>query len=120
MFMMFCIKAQTSSKKVEVLFFYKNDSTLIAQSNKILENKIIEIINRNFTSEKVVFLSIDMDDEDNFSLVRKFKGKQQTLIVFNKKSGKLFDISKALLYYRKYENEDAFEEELIKRINQLL
>lgn len=111
--------AQTSSKKVEVLYFKANLSCCQAKTCNNLENVSRDIVAKNFSADEVAFKTVALANEANKSLVNKYKAKSQSLIIVNNKKKKHFNMSNALAKYARDKDKAAFEKELIVKIKQL-
>ncbi len=109
--------AQTSGKKVEILYFKANLSCCQARACNNLENITKEIITKNFSSNEVVFKTIALASEASSELIKKYNAKSQTLIIVNKKQ--YIDLSKTLAKFARDNDKDAFEKELLANIKKL-
>lgn len=106
--------SQSSTKKVEVLYFKAQLSCCQAKACNNLENTAKEIVTRNFSSDKVVFKTIIIADQANSELVKKYNAKSQTfIIVKNKKS---IDLSKDLAKFARDNDKEAFEKTVVSQI----
>ncbi len=111
--------AQTSSKKIEVLYFKANLSCCQARACNNLETVTKDIIANNFSADDVAFKTIALADEANKNLVDTYNAKSQTVIVINNKKKKHINVSAALAKYARDNDKAAYEKELIAKIKGL-
>ncbi|MBP7103161.1 MAG: hypothetical protein KBA86_07925 [Bacteroidales bacterium] len=111
--------AQNGSKKIEVLYFKANLSCCQARACQNLEMATKDIIAKNFSTDQVVFKTIALADEANKKLVEMYKTKSQSLIVVLPKKKKYVDLSGILAKYARKNDREAYEKELVAKINEL-
>jgi len=78
-----------------------------------------DIIAKNFSTDQVVFKTIALADEANKKLVEMYKTKSQSLIVVLPKKKKYVDLSGILAKYARKNDREAYEKELVAKINEL-
>jgi adenylate kinase family enzyme len=111
--------AQTSSKKIEVLYFKANLSCCQARACQNLENITKEIITNNFPANEVVFKTVALTDEVNKKLVDTYNAKSQTLIILNNKKKKFVNLSASLAKYARDNDKASYEKDLLSNIKAL-
>ena len=114
LFISLAAMAQSSAKKVEVLYFKASLSCCQAKACNNLEIIAKEIIAKNFSTDKVVFKTVIISDSANNELVKKYNAKSQTFIIVKNK--KYIDLSNALAKFARDNDKEAFEKTIVSQI----
>jgi hypothetical protein len=114
--------APSNKSKAEVLYFKANLACCKAKACNMLEAKVKEIVEKNWTDGTVTFRQVKLSDSSNNQLVQQYNAQSQTLIVLVTKKKKVtsFDLSAQLKEYVTSNDVAKFEKDLIGKINELL
>ncbi len=109
----------TMAQKVQVLYFKANLSCCAAKACATLEKDVKTVVEKNFSTDKVTFSVVKLEDEVNKKLVEKYNAKSQTvvLVVKKKKKEKIVDLSDVVRKYSRGGNKDEFEKEFVTAVN---
>lgn len=105
-------------QKAEVLYFKANLPCCPARACNQLETDIKEIIENNFSNDKVVFKTIKIADKKNSEITNKYNAKSQTVVIIS--GDKAIDVSDIVKTYSRRKNKEEFKSQLIAQINKSL
>ena len=113
-FILIALFSYSQSAPVEVLFFKTNLTCCAAHSCNTLVGDVKKTIETNFSSKKVVFKEINLKEEKNKELVKKFSAKHQNVFVVVTKKGKetILNITDLVAEYNSDKNYSEFEKKL--------
>jgi hypothetical protein len=110
------------AQKAEVIYFKANLACCPARACNALEGEVKQIIESNFSTDKVTFKAVLIADEQNKDLVEKHSAKSQTVVIIAKKKKKetIIDISDIIRNYNRNKSKEELETQLIAKINESL
>ncbi|MDL2221058.1 hypothetical protein LJC35_00735 [Parabacteroides sp. OttesenSCG-928-N08] len=105
--------------QTEILYFKAKLPCCQATACNNLESVVKAIVEENYPKGDVVFKQIDLTDSANKELIEKYSAKSQTVVIVNtkKKKENSTDISATVRAYARSNDRDAFEKELVEKIN---
>lgn len=105
--------------QTEILYFKDKLPCCQATACNKLESIVKDIVEKNYPKGDVVFKQIDLTDATNKELIEKYSAKSQTVVVVNtkKKKENSTDVSAVVRAYARSNDKDAFEKELVEKIN---
>lgn len=113
-FILIALFSHAQSAPIEVLFFKTQLSCCAAHSCNTLVEDVKKTIETNFSSKKVVFKEINIKEEKNKELVKKFNAKHQNVFVVVTKKGEetIINITDLVAEYNSDKNYVEFEKKL--------
>jgi hypothetical protein len=110
------------AQKAEVLYFKANLGCCQARACSAVEGEVKQIIESNFSADKVLFNTVMIADEQNKYLVEKHSAKSQTVVIVAKKKKKeiIIDVSDIIRNYNRNKSKEELETQLIAKINESL
>ena len=108
------IISYSQSAPVEVLFFKTNLTCCAAHTCTALTGDVKKVVETNFSAKKVVFKEINLKEEKNKDLVKKFNAKHQNVFMVVTKKGKetIINITDLVAEYNSDKNYGEFEKKL--------
>lgn len=103
-----------SNPIVEVLFFKTNLTCCAAHTCTTLTGDVRKVVESNFSAKKVIFKEINIKDQANKELVKKFNAKHQNVFVVVTKKGKetVIDVTDLVAEFNSNKDYAAFENKL--------
>lgn len=103
-----------SNPIVEVLFFKTNLTCCAAHTCTTLTGDVKKVVETNFSSKKVVYKEINVKEDKNRALVKKFNAKHQNVFVVVTKKGKetVIDVTDLVAEFNSNKDYAAFEKKL--------
>ena len=113
-FILMGIISYSQSAPVEVLFFKTNLTCCAAHTCTALTGDVKKVVETNFSAKKVVFKEINLKEEKNKDLVKKFNAKHQNVFMVVTKKGKetIINITDLVAEYNSDKNYVEFEKKL--------
>ncbi|MBS4012667.1 MAG: hypothetical protein KGZ97_02745 [Bacteroidetes bacterium] len=110
------------AQKAEVLYFKANLACCPARACSELEGEVKQIIESNFSADKVTFKAVMISDEQNKDLVEKHNAKSQTVVIVakKKKNETVIDVSDIIRDYNRNKSKEELKTKLIAKINDSL
>ncbi len=105
--------------QTEILYFKAQLPCCQATACNNLEGVVKAIVEKNYPDGDVVFKQISLTDTENKELIDKYSAKSQTVVIVNTKKKKetSTDVSAVVRAYARSNDKDAFEKELVEKIN---
>jgi len=110
------------AQKVEVLYFKAQLACCHARACANLEGQVKDVVEKNFKSSDVVFKAVQVADESNADLVKKYEAKSQTVVAvpLKNKKAEAIDVSDIVKNFARSKDEAAFEKDIVAAIKKLL
>lgn len=111
---------EESVQKVEVFLFHRTQRCITCITiGKLCSKTIEERFSSEVSSDKVVFLEVNIDDPENKALAEKYQASGSSLFINAIKDGS-DNIEEDINVWRLSGNEEAFKNYLTDKINSLL
>ncbi len=107
-------------KDVEVMYFKAKLACCKARACNALQSDVEKAVSKYSKDNDISFKVIRLNDSKNKELIEKYNAKSQTVVIYNKENDKAIDVTSIVKSYLKDQNKEKLENELKKKIDEIL